>query len=158
MKQSVGILFFTGACAIAASFLASIWEFREDFASAVGGVAGFALANGVTIALRGLRVSGVSDKESSTVSQSFELGFAYGVFAIVYFSLVGWLTGYLHRHGEFAGTVCGGLGGFILAVIVPSILGSSFMSTGRRLQIAIAGVAFVAMLSIVWVMYEHEIR
>jgi hypothetical protein len=80
------------------------------------------------------------------------------VFAIAYFAFVGWLTGYLHDHGEFAGTVCGGLGGFILAIIVPALHRSSFMAVGRKLQLALSVVALLALLGSVWAMYAHDFR
>jgi hypothetical protein len=116
MKQSFYVLFVTGAFAIAATFLAWVWGGKqEDVGSALGGVIGFLLANGVALTFRGPGISGKSQNEKAPESASFELGFAYGVFAIIYFAFVGWLAGYLHDHGELAGAVCGGLGGYILA-------------------------------------------
>lgn len=89
MKPSFCILFVTGACAIAATLLAWMWGGKqEDIGSAIGGVAGFILANGVMFTLRG----GESRNEGIPKSVSSELGFAYGVFAISYFAFVGWLV------------------------------------------------------------------
>ena len=99
---------------------------------------------------------GESRNEGIPKSVSSELGFAYGVFAISYFAFVGWLAGYLHDHGELAGTVCGGLGGYILAVSVPAMHRSPFMAAGRTLQLSLSVVAFGSLLAIVWGMYKHE--
>lgn len=157
MKQSFYILFVTGACAIAATFLAWVWGGKqEDVGSAIGGVAGLLLANGVAFTFRGPRVSGESHNEKVPESASSELGFIYGVFAIVYFAFVGWLAGFIHGHGELAGTVCGGLGGYILAVSVPAIHRSPFLAAGRKLQLALSVIALGALLTVVWVMYKHE--
>lgn len=157
MQQSFYILFVTGAFAITATFLAWAWGGeQEDVASAIGGVVGFLLANGVALTFRGREISGESQNEEIPESASCELGFAYGTFAIVYFAIVGWLAGFLHAHGELAGTVCGGLGGFILAVSVPAIHRSTFMAAGRKLQITLSVVALGALLTIVWMMYKHE--
>ena len=153
MKPSFHILLFTGACAIAATFLAWIWGGKqEDVGSAIGGVAGFLIANGMVFRLRG----GDTRNEKIPESVSSELSFAYGVFAISYFAFVGWLAGYVHDHGELAGMVCGGLGGFILAVSVPAIHRSPFMAAGRKFQLALSVVALGALLTIVWRMYRHE--
>jgi cyanate permease len=157
MKQSFYILFVTGAFAIAATFVAWVWGGKqEDVGGAIGGVVGFLLANGVVFTFRGPGVSGETQNEQVLESAAFELGFAYGVFAIFYFAFVGWLAGYLHDHGDLAGTVCGGLGGYILAVSVPALHRSSFMAVGRKLQLALSVVALGALLTIVWVMYKHE--
>lgn len=153
MKPSLCILLVTGACASAATLLAWMWGGKqEDVGSAIGGVAGFILANGVVFACRG----GEPRNEGSPKSASAELGFAYGVFAVTYFAFVGWLAGYVHHHGELAGTVCGGLGGYILAVSVPAIHRSPFLAAGRKIQLALSVVAFGGLLTVVWVMYKHE--
>lgn len=153
MKPSFCILLVTGGCAIAASLLAWMWGGKqEDVGSAVGGVVGFLLANGVVFTLH----RGESRHDGITKAESSELGFAYGVFAISYFAFVGWLAGYLHNHGELAGTVCGGLGGYILAVSVPAIHRSTFMAASRKLQLALSVVAFAGILAIVWGMYKRE--
>ena len=72
------------------------------------------------------------------------------------FAMVGLLTGWLHGHGDVAGTVTGGLGGLILSITVPAMLGSSFMGNRRRTQCIVAAIAFVAQMAIVWMMYRHE--
>ncbi|KAA5546940.1 hypothetical protein FYK55_00505 [Roseiconus nitratireducens] len=152
MKQSFFVLGITGAFALASTLFA--WADggkQEDVACAIGGVAGFAAANGMVLVFR--RFQGVGDSDHV---DSPEIGFAYGVFAIAFFSFIGWLTGYLHEHGDFAGTVCGGLGGFILAVIVPTLHRSQFMAWRRKLQLALSVLALGALLKIVWAMYEHE--
>jgi hypothetical protein len=152
MKQSFFILTITGLSAIAAMLLAWVHGGKqEDVACAIGGVVGLAIANVVVIAFLTPRAVGESDYKGSP-----EIGFAYGVFAMAYFAFVGWLTGYLHGHGDFAGTVCGGLGGFILAVIVPAIHRSPFMALGRKQQFALSVLALGALLRIVWVMYLPE--
>lgn len=157
MIQSFQILLATGGCAIAGAILAWVrGDQQEDFGSAVGGIVGFAIANGMAITLRGLRTNDDSHRETFSDPASCESGFAYGVFAIGYFAFAGWLTGYLHGHGDLAGTVCGGLGGFILAVIVPALHRSSFMARGRKVQLALSVVALGAVLAIVWTMYKHE--
>jgi hypothetical protein len=74
------------------------------------------------------------------------------------FAMVGLLTGWLHGHGDVAGTVTGGLGGLILAIIVPAMLGSSFMGNRRHVQYGVAAVAFVIQMSVVWIMYRHEFQ
>lgn len=153
MKPSFYILLVTGACAIAATLLAWMWGGKqEDVGSAIGGFIGFILANGMVFTLRG----GESRNDGIPKSVSSELGFAYGVFAISYFGFVGWLAGSVHGHGDLAGTVCGGLGGYILAVSVPAIHRSPFMAAGRKLQLTLSIVAFGALLTVVWVMYKHE--
>lgn len=124
---------------------------QEDVASATGGVLGFVVAN--VMVIRFLKTGARSE---SNDNGSAEMGFAYGVFAITYFAFVGWLAGYLHGHGDFAGTVCGGLGGFILAVIIPAIHRAPFLASGRSQQFALSVVALAAILRIVWVMYRHE--
>ena len=152
MKYSFFILLVTGSFAIAATFLA--WAHggkQEDVASAIGGVIGFAIASSVANAFA--KRGGVSD---SVCERCPEIGFAYGVFAVTYFAFIGWLTGYLHGHGDFAGTVCGGLGGFIMAVIAPALLRSPFMALGRKHQFVLSVVALGALLRIVWVMYLPE--
>ena len=63
---------------------------------------------------------------------------AFVLASIAVFALIGMLTGYLHGHGEIAGTICGGLSGFILAIIVPVLQGTSFMSEHRFLQLIMA--------------------
>ena len=157
MKQSFYILFATGTCAIAGTLIAWIsGGQQEDVGSAIGGIAGFAIANAMAITFRGSKVTDESTKIKLSERASSESGFAYGVFAIAYFAFAGWLTGYLHDHGDFAGTVCGGLGGFIVAIIVPAFHRSSFMSAGRRLQLSLSVVALGALLAIVWAMYKHE--
>ena len=158
MKQSFYILLITGASAIVATILARSWGFREDFGSAIGGILGLTASNGTAFVFRGAMVRGGSSSEALTDSRTLELGFAYGVFAIAYFAFVGWLTGYVHKHGELAGTVCGGCGGYILAVTIPAIHRSPFMSLGRQLQLVLSCLVFVALLGIVWVMYKHEIQ
>ena len=70
------------------------------------------------------------------------------------FAVIGMLTGYLHGHGEEAGTVCGGLGGLILAILVPSMLGTPFMTKRKTLQYCVAAVALVLLLAIVCHMYN----
>ena len=150
-------MFATGACAVAGTLLA--WTSggqQEDVGSAVGGLVGFALANGIAFAFRGSRVCDESHNDSHPDPAAAELGFAYGVVAVAYFAFVGWLTGHIHDHGKLAGTVCGGLGGFILAIIVPAIHRSSFMAAGRKLQLALSVAAVGAILAIVWAMYKHE--
>lgn len=152
MKQSFFVLVFTGAIAIAATLVA--WAYggkQEDVACAIGGVAGFAIANAMVIAFRKSRGIGEPDSAGSP-----ETGFAYGIFAVAFFAFVGWLTGWLHNHGDFAGTICGALGGFILAVFVPALHRSQFMASGRKHQFALSVVALGALLRIVWAMYEHE--
>jgi cyanate permease len=157
MKQSFYILSVTGASAIAATLFAWIQgNKQEDVGSAIGGVAGFVFANGIAIFYRGSKYRVALRAENSSESDACELGFAYGVFAIAYFAFVGWLTGYLHDHGDFAGTVCGGLGGYILAVMVPALHQTSFLAARRKQQLAIAVVALGALLRIVWAMYERE--
>ncbi|MCO8123989.1 hypothetical protein NHH03_19755 [Stieleria sp. TO1_6] len=157
MKQSFTILLATGSCAIAATFLAWIWGGQqEDVGTAIGGIVGLVIANGMAVRVRRSRVSGELGNEQSSNSPSCELGFAYGIFAILFFALVGWLSGHLHGHGELAGIVCGGLGGYILAVLIPAVHRSSFLAAGRKLQLAISGAAFVALVSVVWAMYQHE--
>ena len=78
--------------------------------------------------------------------------------SIAVFAVIGMLTGFVHGHGEIAGTVCGGLGGLILAIIVPAILGTmfgtSFMAKGRFLQYCVAVMALVLLVVIVCVMYK----
>ncbi|QEG00752.1 hypothetical protein Mal15_48240 [Stieleria maiorica] len=157
MKQAFYILLATGACAIAGTLLAWLHGGQqEDVGSAIAGGAGFVMANGIAIRFRGSKVIGDSHSETFSGIASPELGFAYGVFAIAYFAFVGWLTGFLHDHGDFAGTVCGGFGGFILAIIVPAIHRSSFMAAGRKLQLSLSVIALGALLTIVWAMYKHE--
>lgn len=152
MKQSFFVLGITGAFAIAATLFAWVYGGKqEDVACAIGGTAGFVVANGIVVVFRKSQGFGESDN-----TDSHEIGFAYGVFAIALFAFVGWLTGYLHEHGDFAGTVCGGLGGFILAAFVPALHRSRFMGLGRKLQFALSVLALGALLKIVWVMYEHE--
>ncbi|MEZ6113204.1 MAG: hypothetical protein R3C99_19655 [Pirellulaceae bacterium] len=157
MNWALFILLATGAGAIAGAFLAWLGGGQqEDFGSAIGGVVGLVIANGTAIYLRGFANGRDSTSGTLSNSASCESGFAYGVFAIAYFAFAGWLTGYLHGHGDFAGTVCGGLGGFILAVTVPAFHRSSFMAAGRKIQLAFSVAAFVALLAIVWMMYKHE--
>lgn len=157
MKQSFYILLVTGVFAIAATFLAWVWGGKQEDAScAIGGVAGFLLANGAAFRIRSSKVSGESYSENVFECESPVLEFAYGVFAIIYFAFVGWLSGYLHDHGELAGTVCGGLGGYILAVSVPAIHRSLFLSAGRAFQLALCVIALGGILAIVYVMYKHE--
>ena len=152
MKQLLFILIVTGAFAIAATFLAwALGGKQEDVANAIGGILGFAVANGVVIRFLKPGAHGARNYKSSS-----ETGFSYGVFAIAYFAFVGWLTGYLHGHGDLAGTVCGGLGGFIPAVMVPALHRSPFLASGRRLQFAMSVVALAALLGIVWVWYLPE--
>ncbi|MGB7345949.1 MAG: hypothetical protein WBD20_17155 [Pirellulaceae bacterium] len=67
-----------------------------------------------------------------------------------------WQAGFLHGHGDFAGTVCGGLGGIIMAIIVPAIHRSPFMASARRLQLSLSVVAPGSPLAIVPAMYKHE--
>jgi hypothetical protein len=78
--------------------------------------------------------------------------------SVAVFAVIGMLTGYLHGHGEIAGTVCGGLGGLILAIMVPAILatifGTSFMAKGRFFQYCVAVLALILLVVIVCVMYE----
>lgn len=74
------------------------------------------------------------------------------------FALIGLLTGYLHGHGQEAGTACGGLAGFILSTGVPAMLSTPFMSKRRTLQCCVAGVALVILVSIICVMYSHVIQ
>lgn len=153
MKSAFYVLLTTGGVAIAATLVAWMWDAQqEDVSCAIGGVAGFLLANGIAITLHRDR----SRNDEVVTTGSVELGFAYGVFAIFYFAFVGWLSGYLHNHGDLAGTVCGGLGGYILAVGVPAIHRSPFLGGGRRLQLLLAIVAFCGVLAVVWLMYKHE--
>ena len=70
------------------------------------------------------------------------------------FAVIGMLTGYLHGHGEDAGAVCGGLGGLILAIVVPSMVGTSFMTNRKLLQYFVAVMALVLLLAIVCRMYN----
>ena len=157
MKQSCYILLVTGAFALVATFLAWVWGGKqEDAGCAIGGVIGFVLANGVAFIYRGSGVSGYSHSGNTPKAELAALGLAYGVFAIVYFAFVGWIAGIAHQHGELAGTVCGGLGGYILAVGVPALHRSAFLSAGRKLQLAVAVMALGALLTIVYVMYKHE--
>ena len=74
--------------------------------------------------------------------------------SVAVFAVIGMLTGYLHGHGEDAGTVCGGLGGLILAIVVPSMLGTSFMTNRKILQDFVAVIALVLLLVIVCQMYN----
>ena len=74
------------------------------------------------------------------------------------FAVIGMLTGYLHGHGEDAGAACGGLAGFILSIIVPAMLGTSFMSKQRTLQCCAALAALVLLVAIICVMYDHAIK
>lgn len=157
MKQSFYILLVTGAFAIAATALAwLVGGKQEDVGCAIGGLVGFLVANAFAFRIRGPEVSGESQNANALRLASPELGFSYGVFAIIYFAFVGWLSGYVHGHGELAGTVCGGLGGYILAVSVPAINRSPFMSAGRPLQLALCIIALGGVLMIVFVMYKHE--
>lgn len=157
MKQSFYILFATGTSAIAGTLFAWMCGGRqEDAGSAIGGVVGFAIANGVVTTFCRSKAAGESYNQRCSNHASTEAGFTYGVFAIAYFAFVGWLTGYLHDHGAFAGTVCGGLGGFIVAIIVPTLYRSSFMAARRKLQLSLSAVALGALLAIVWAMYKHE--
>ena len=152
MKHSFFILTVTGVFAIAATLLAWVHGGKqEDVACAIGGIVGFAIANVVVIAF--VKRGAVSESDCRGFP---EIGFAYGIFALAYFAFVGWFSGYLHGHGDFAGTVCGGLGGVILAVIVPALHRSPFMALGRKLQFALSVVALAALLRIVWVMYRPE--
>lgn len=152
MKRSFSILTVTGVFAIAATLLA--WMHggkQEDVACAIGGIIGFVIVNCAVIALLKFRMFSESDYGGVP-----EIGFAYGVFALAFFAFVGWLAGFLHGHGDFAGTVCGGLGGVILAVIVPALHRSPFMARGRKQQFALSVLALGALLGIVWVMYRPE--
>jgi len=74
--------------------------------------------------------------------------------SIAVFAVIGMLTGYLHGHGEIAGTICGGLGGLMLAVVVPLICETPFLSKHRYLQFFIAAIALVPLSSIVCWMYD----
>jgi hypothetical protein len=74
--------------------------------------------------------------------------------SIAVFAVIGMLTGYIHGHGEIAGATCGGLAGLILAIVVPAILGTSFMSKRRFLQCCVAVVALVVLVVIVCMMYD----
>jgi hypothetical protein len=152
MQHWFFILIVTGAFAIAATMVAWLQGGRqEDVACAIGGIVGFVIAiSVVNVSLKSCAV-GRSDYEKCP-----EIGFAYGVFAVVYFAFIGWLAGYLHGHGDFAGTVCGGLGGFFVAVIVPAVIRSPFMAFGRKQQFALSLVALGALLRIVWVMHRPE--
>ena len=152
MKQSFFVLGITGAFAIAATLIAWVnGGKQEDVACAIGGVFGFAIANGMLIVFRKSNSVGESDYTDSP-----EIGSAYIVCAIAYFAFIGWLTGYLHEHGDFAGAVCGGLGGFILAVFVPALHRLRFMALGRKIQFALSVLALGSLIKIVWAMYEHE--
>ncbi len=112
MKLSFCILIATGACAIAATILAWAWGGRqEDVGSAVGGAVGFLLANALAAGMMPESRGGDLRCDDDLESGSVELSLAYGVFAICYFAFVGWLAGCIHDHGEFAGMICGGLGG-----------------------------------------------
>ena len=81
----------------------------------------------------------------------------YIVSSIAVFAMIGLLTGYAHGHGGDAGAACGGLAGFVLAVTVPAMLGTSFLSQRRMLQCGIAVIALILLLLIVAVMYAHVI-
>jgi hypothetical protein len=74
--------------------------------------------------------------------------------SIAVFAVIGMLTGFIHGHGEIAGATCGGLAGLILAIAVPAILGTSFMSKRRFFQYCVAAVALVVLVVIVCVMYN----
>lgn len=158
MKRAFSILFATGICATMGLLLAW-WHGgqQEEMGTAIGGFLGFAVANGVAARISGSRAALRSSDDKCADRSCCEAGFAYGVFAVGYFAFIGWLTGFLHGHGDLAGTVCGGLGGFILAVIIPTLHQSEFMAQGRKFQFAISAAAFAALLRIVWAMYEHEL-
>lgn len=154
MKTAFYVLLTTGGFAIAATLVAWMWDAQqEDVSCAIGGVAGFLLANGIAFTLRRSN----SREEEVVTAESTEFGFFYGLFAIFFFAFVGWLSGYLHNHGDLAGTVCGGLGGYILSVSVPAIHRSSFLAASRRLQFLLAILALCGLIGIVWVMYKREV-
>ena len=81
----------------------------------------------------------------------------YIIGSMAVFALIGLLTGFLHGHGDDAGAACGGLAGFILAVGVPAMLDANFLSTRRRRQLCVAGVAFLVLLVIIYLMYGNQI-
>jgi cyanate permease len=155
MKDSVFVLSVTAILSLAGLFIASLVGNREDLGTAVGGVAGFVLAHYTLSERRRPRQQPDQENGSARLSRSPFGAFIYLLFSVAGFSFIGWLTGYVHDHGQLAGALGGGLGGLILATMVPAMQRSSFLSTGRRFQLAMSTAATLALLGIILVMYRH---
>jgi hypothetical protein len=69
--------------------------------------------------------------------------------SIAVFAMLGLLTGFVHGHGEIVGTICGGLAGIVLAIFVPAVVSTSFMTNRKPLQYFIALVALSSLLLVV---------
>ena len=74
--------------------------------------------------------------------------------SIAGFATLGLFTGFVHGHGEIVGTVCGGLAGVVLAVFVPAVVSTSFMTNNKMLQYVIGLVALLMLVVVVCWAYK----
>ena len=152
MIQAMKIILMAGVMASGAAMLANSYGYREDYWSAFGGL--MCLGIGWKL-FPATQEEWWWDPQFADYLNPGHLLTAYFIMNVVFLAIIGWLTGWIHRHGAFEGAISGGLSGFLLAIIIPLLQGTRLFPFSKPVWIALSFVAFAGLLAIIGAMYAH---
>ncbi len=158
MRCTLLALISTAVFSCIGLFLAIATGSREDYGSAIGGLSGFCLATGFGL----MWLSPLKSVDESTLTESRWTppnvwGTFYGGSAVV-FALIGWLTGYLHQHGQNAGAISGFFGGLLVSLCLAELFRWPLLPFNLALRLTFIIISMLLVLIVVWAMYFTEAR